>query len=183
MSAVRPEPMPVAGTSAAHPVQALGGLDIMLRIMDGRLPPPAFAELLGFRPVEFTAGRAVFLAASDTRMYNPMGFVHGGYISTLLDTCMACAVHTRLKAGSTYTTLELSVKFVRSISMKTGEIRAEGETLHVGRQTASAQGHLTDPRASCLPTPRQRVWCSPHHGAKTAVPNFVMYLSTENINA
>lgn len=91
------------------------------------------------------------------------------------------AVHSAYETedGSTYTTLELSVKFVRSISMKTGEIRAGGETLHVGRQTASVQGHLTDLRASCLPMPRQRVWCSPHHGAKAAVPNFVMSIHGE----
>ena len=71
---------------------------------------------LGISPRGVHRRASSILSCTRTRMYNPMGFVHGGYISTLLDTCMACAVHTRLKAGNTYTTLELSLKFVRSIT-------------------------------------------------------------------
>jgi hypothetical protein len=38
-----------------------------------------------------------------------MGSVHGGYAATLLDTVMGCAVHSWLKAGQGYTTLELKI--------------------------------------------------------------------------
>ena len=46
---------------------------------------------------------------------NPLGVVHGGILSTLLDSAMGCAVHTTLAAGETYTTLGLDVKFVRPV--------------------------------------------------------------------
>ncbi|OQX08440.1 MAG: hypothetical protein BWK76_23615 [Desulfobulbaceae bacterium A2] len=128
----------------------LNGLEFLQRIADGRLPPPSFAVLLDIRPVEADKGRAVFAAVPDTRFYNPLGTVHGGFAATMLDTCMGCAVHTRLKAGQSYTTLDLVVHYVRRISAASGELRAEGTVLHLGRTTASASGRLIDARGRLL---------------------------------
>ncbi|HKD25205.1 MAG TPA: PaaI family thioesterase [Xanthobacteraceae bacterium] len=128
----------------------MSGLDVLQRIADGRLPAPPIAVLLGFRPVEIENGRAVFAATPDARLYNPIGSVHGGYAATLLDTCMACAVHSTLKAGQGYTTVELKVNFVRPLSADTGEVRAEGKIIHLGRQIATAEGRLTDARGRLL---------------------------------
>ena len=63
---------------------------------------------------------------------------------------MACAVHSRLKAGLAYTTLELKVSFVRPLSVTTGPVRAEGKVIHVGRQVATAEGRLVDARERLL---------------------------------
>ena len=63
---------------------------------------------------------------------------------------MACAVHSMLKAGQGYTTVELKVNFVRPLSADTGEVRAEGKVIHLGRQIASAEGRLTDARDRLL---------------------------------
>jgi uncharacterized protein (TIGR00369 family) len=41
------------------------------------------------------------------RHYNPIGWVHGGYAATLLDSAMGLAVHSMLPVGTGYTTLEL----------------------------------------------------------------------------
>lgn len=40
---------------------------------------------------------------------NPLGSIHGGYACTLLDSVMACAVHSALEVGYGYTTIELKV--------------------------------------------------------------------------
>src|SRR5471032_3344432 len=80
----------------------------------------------------------------DTRHYNPLGSVHGGYAATLLDSCMGCAIHTRLKKGLGYTTLDLRVSYVRALTDKIGPIRAEGKVIHVGRSTALAEGRIYD---------------------------------------
>jgi uncharacterized protein (TIGR00369 family) len=53
-------------------------------------------------------------------------------------------VHTLLPAGKGYTTLELKVNMVRAITLKTGPIRAIGKIVHMGRQTATAEGRIED---------------------------------------
>jgi uncharacterized protein (TIGR00369 family) len=120
------------------------GIDFLRAIRDGRLPRPPIAALLGFNLVEVEPGRAVFEVLPGERHYNPIGVVHGGLAMTLLDSCMGCAVHTQMAAGSTYTTLEAKTNLVRAITGETGRLRAIGKTLHVGKRMATAEGRLED---------------------------------------
>jgi uncharacterized protein (TIGR00369 family) len=133
-----------SGVVSAETFASIDGLEFLQRIRDGQFPPPPIAALLGLRIVEAETGRTVFTARPDSRLYNPMGAVHGGYMATLLDSCMGCAVHSKLKAGQGYTTVELKVSYVRPLTEETGEVRAEGKIIHAGRQIATAEGRLTD---------------------------------------
>jgi uncharacterized protein (TIGR00369 family) len=74
--------------------------------------------------------------------YNPYGMVHGGVAATLLDTVMGCAVHSLLPAGVGYTTLDISVRYQRAVTVDTGAVLATGTVLHSGRRTATAEGRL-----------------------------------------
>jgi len=120
----------------------LSGLQLMRGIMSGELPPPPIAVLMGFAPVEVEEGRAVFAARPGEEHYNPIGAVHGGLAATLLDTVMGCAVHSALPAGVGYTTIELSVNYVRAITGDTGPVRAEGKLVHLGGRVATAEGRV-----------------------------------------
>ncbi|MHB8242174.1 MAG: PaaI family thioesterase [Solirubrobacteraceae bacterium] len=130
---------PAASASAAL---ELSGLEAMRAIMDGTLPPPPIAQLLGFTIVEAEHGRAVFAMEPAEWMFNPIGSVHGGIAATLLDSCMGCAVHTTLEAGVGYTTGDLQVRYIRGMSASTGRVLAEGKVVHGGRRTATAEGRL-----------------------------------------
>jgi uncharacterized protein (TIGR00369 family) len=79
-----------------------------------------------------------------------MGAVHGGWISTVLDSAMGCAVHSMLKAGQSYTTVEMKVNFVRPISEQTGIVRCEGKIVHSGGRLATSEGRLTDASGKLL---------------------------------
>jgi len=59
----------------------------------------------------------------------------------LLDSCMACAVMTKVPQGSIYTTLEYKVNLTRNIPLGT-EIIAIGQTDHAGRTTGVAHGEI-----------------------------------------
>jgi uncharacterized protein (TIGR00369 family) len=122
----------------------LAGLPFLEAIRDGRLPPPPVTRLLGFALTEVEAGRAVFECEPAEAHYNPIGSVHGGVISTLLDSALSCAVHSTLPAGTAYTTAELKVNFVRPLVTGTGRVRAEGRVIHVGGRLATAEARLTD---------------------------------------
>lgn len=125
--------------------QAVGrtGLDF-LRAWLGPVmpPPPPIVWLLGMEWIEIERGRAVLAMEPAYWMYNPIGVVHGGIAATLLDTVLACAVHTTLDVGWGYTTSDLQVRFVRSMSVDTGRVVAVGEVVHGGRRHATAEGRV-----------------------------------------
>jgi uncharacterized protein (TIGR00369 family) len=128
----------------------MSGLQLLTARAAGRLPGPPIMETLDFHLAEIEEGRAVFAGTPQAKHYNPLGTVHGGYIATLLDSCMACAVHSTLPKGQTYTTLEFKVNFVRALTAQTGEVRAEGRVISGGRRVATADGKLTDRQGRLL---------------------------------
>lgn len=128
------------------PPAALTGLEQLRAAFDPDRPEraPGIGRTLGFSVVELEEGRVVFGGHPDESVYNPIGTVHGGYAATLLDSAVGCAVHSALKAGQGYTTLELKVVYHRAMTKHTGPVRAEGKVVQVGRRAAFAEGRLTD---------------------------------------
>jgi uncharacterized protein (TIGR00369 family) len=120
------------------------GLETLRMILTGELPPPPITQTLGYAALEFDEGRAVFTMRAGEHHYNPLGTVHGGAIATLLDTCTGCAVHTTLPAGLAYTSLDLTTKFLRPVTVESGLLRCEGTVISRGRTTALAEARLTD---------------------------------------
>jgi uncharacterized protein (TIGR00369 family) len=120
------------------------GLEQLRAIFDGRADYQGIVQTLKLRPVSAEEGLVVFAGDPDSSVYNPIGSVHGGYAATLLDTVMGCAVHSRMKAGQGYTTLELKVAYHRALTDKSGPVRAEGRVVSLGRRAAFAEGRLFD---------------------------------------
>jgi uncharacterized protein (TIGR00369 family) len=143
-AAVRARRTRPAGVLA--PAETLGrpGLEVLHDMLDGRLPSAPMAETLDFLLVHVGHGEAVFQGRPGARFLNPMGGLHGGWYATLLDSAAGCAVHTTMPPGRAYTTLELKLNLVRAIGPDVPLVRAEGRTIHVGRQVAIAEGRLVD---------------------------------------
>lgn len=121
------------------------GLQIFEAMLRGELPPPPITATLGFELVDAAVGRAEFQGAPLYAHYNPLGTVHGGWIATLLDSAVACAVHTTLPVGKTYTTLELKVNYVRGLTDRVPLVRAIGEVIYTGGKVGTSQGRLVGP--------------------------------------
>jgi uncharacterized protein (TIGR00369 family) len=128
----------------------VNGLELLRAIAAGDAPGAPIAELLGFQPIEAEEGRVVFAAVPGPQHYNPIGAVHGGLAATLLDSAMACAVHSTLPEGKAYTTLELKVNFTRPITSETGRILCEGTVVHRGGRVATADGRVVAERTGKL---------------------------------
>jgi uncharacterized protein (TIGR00369 family) len=122
----------------------LPGIEFMRGIVEGKFPAPPIAKTLNFRLAEVEPGRAVFVSTPSIETYNPLATAHGGYVATLLDSAMGVAVHSKLAAGQFYTTLEFKVNFVRPVLADTGEVRAEGNVVHFGKRSATAEARLYD---------------------------------------
>ncbi|MEV7992950.1 PaaI family thioesterase [Streptomyces sp. NPDC086077] len=129
---------------SAAAVGRASGLEFLQDVLAGRLPAPPIAATLNFSLEEVEAGRAVFAMEPGEEHYNPIGSVHGGVYATLLDSAAGCAVQTVLPAGMGYTSLDLTLKFLRPITVDTGKVRAVGTVLSQGRRTALAQAELFD---------------------------------------
>ncbi|MEU3826989.1 hotdog fold thioesterase [Streptomyces sp. SID486] len=126
------------------------GLEFLQEIAAGRLPAPPASATLGFTFEEVAHGRAVFRLVPGEEHYNPIGSVHGGIYATLLDSAAGCAVQSTLPAGMGYTSLDLTVKFLRPITADTGPVLAVGGVLSSGRRTALAEADLYDERDRLL---------------------------------
>jgi uncharacterized protein (TIGR00369 family) len=122
----------------------LSGAEFFTAIAEGTIPPPPVMRALDMDGVSFGEGRAAFRLTPQEFHYNPLGTVHGGVFATLLDSACGCAVHTMLPEGVFYTSLDLSVKFLRPVTVETGPITAEGSVVHLGRRTALAEARITD---------------------------------------
>jgi uncharacterized protein (TIGR00369 family) len=129
----------------AEQVAKLSGMDLFATLGRRDLPPPPIMETLGIDRVEATGeGRiSVFMRPQEFH-YNPIGSVHGGVISMLLDTAAACAVHTTLPVGLGYTSLDLNARFLRPVTEASGMLRCDGRVISKGRQTALGEAHLYD---------------------------------------
>ncbi|MET8679646.1 PaaI family thioesterase [Streptomyces sp. NPDC004647] len=101
-------------------------------------------SLLGIAADVLEEGHVIMSLEPRPEFANPLGTVHGGIFSTLLDSAMGCAVHTTLPAGAGYTTLGLTVNLVRAVPVDAERLIAEGTTVHVGGRTATAEGQVKD---------------------------------------
>ncbi|WP_134765025.1 PaaI family thioesterase [Nocardioides sp. 1609] len=132
-------------TQGVPDLATMDGYQQLQAIFDSELPPPPISETVGMSGFELERGAvAVHLDVDPARHYNPIGTVHGGVLSTLLDTAAGCSVHSTLAVGEAYTSLDLTVKFLRPVTGASGRLRCTGRVIQRGRRTALAEAQLFD---------------------------------------
>lgn len=139
-----PQPLP------RERLAGLAGHEVLAMMLAGELPVPPFAPTTRIDLVEVAPGRIVFTGTPDRAFLNPMGTVHGGWIATILDSAMGCAVHSSLKPGQLYTTTSMTVNYVRPLLAESGEVRCEATTTHHGARLATSEGKLFDQKGRLI---------------------------------
>lgn len=132
------------GIASADEIAGLSGREVLEAMIAGRLPAPPMARTLGFRLVEVGDGSAVFEGEPSADLLNPLGIVHGGWALTLIDSAAGCAAHSRLTAGTSYTTVETKVNMTKAITPDVGRIRAEGRVIAQGRRIITTEARMVD---------------------------------------
>jgi uncharacterized protein (TIGR00369 family) len=125
-------------------ITTLRGVEALERMLAGELPYPPIAHLIGMRLVEVARGRVVWEAVPGEQHYNPIGTVHAGFATTLLDSAMGTAFVSEADAGTRWTTLELKANFTRAITAETGPVRCTGTLVHRGRTVVTTEARLED---------------------------------------
>ncbi|HEY7527863.1 MAG TPA: PaaI family thioesterase [Candidatus Deferrimicrobiaceae bacterium] len=98
---------------------------------------PPIAVLIGFRPVSYGNGEAVFEMKADRRHHNPMGTVHGGILCDLADAAMGFAFASTLGPGESFTTLELKINFLRPVF--DDKLSARAKVAHRGKSVGMVE--------------------------------------------
>jgi len=122
----------------------LSGLEFLRKVGSGELPHAPAGATTNILPVAVGEGWAEFEMQPEEWHYNPIGSVHGGMLAGLLDSALGCAVHTKLPAGTRYTSLDLNIKFTRAANLDSGRLRCRAEVVTSGRRTATAEGRIID---------------------------------------
>jgi uncharacterized protein (TIGR00369 family) len=136
--------------ATASIVGTRSGLEMLQAMSAGELPPPPIMQLLDMERFTAEEGKVTVTLRPQEFHYNPLGTVHGGVLATLLDTGCGCSVHSTLPAGVGYTSLDLTTKFLRPVTVQSGLLRCEGSVISRGRRTALAQAQLFDERGALV---------------------------------
>lgn len=128
-------------TEIAEKTKTMSGFDFLSQMKSFDSP---IESTLEFKLTEVEKGQVTFEFMPREFHYNPIGTVHGGVISTVLDSAFGCAVHTLLEAGEGYTSLEIKLNFLRPITVASGKMTAVGKVINMGRRTALAEASLQD---------------------------------------
>lgn len=137
---------------SAEAARGMSGLDFMHALVDGTLPPPPILALMNLEAATAETGEVTFYCTPDESHYNPIGTVHGGFVCTVLDSVLGCAVQTTLPAGTGYTSLEIKVNYLRPLSTSSGRLTAIGRVTKPGRRAAFAEGEVRDAEGRLVAT-------------------------------
>ncbi len=110
---------------SARDATSISGLNYLKSIKNGTIEPPPVAMLVGYKISDVNHGYAAFELKPEEFHYNPFSTVHGGLISTLLDTTMTASVLSTLKKGISCSTIEFKVNFIRPVTSNIEILRCE----------------------------------------------------------
>jgi uncharacterized protein (TIGR00369 family) len=117
------------------------GLDeIRAMIAAGKRPP--MMELLDIDLAEVDHGHVVFTATPGALHYNPLGIVHGGFAATMLDSACGLAASSATDTPMNCVTLEIKISYHAALTARTGEVRAIGRLLSIGKRVAYTEAKL-----------------------------------------
>jgi uncharacterized protein (TIGR00369 family) len=132
---------PLIGASAGL---KMSGIDYLKAMQQRALPLPPIFEMIDVNEIDIESGKVTFYFTPAEFHYNPIGTVHGGVITVLLDSAMGCTLHTLLPEGVVYTTIELKVNFLRPVTTKTGRMSCVGKVLNHGSKIGLVEAQLMD---------------------------------------
>src|SRR5580658_635646 len=90
-------------------------LEQLRALIRGDVEPPPIAKLVGFEFLSIDLGRAVFALNAGPQHANPMGTLHGGILCDVADAAIGMAMASTLEDDESFTSLDLTVKFLKPI--------------------------------------------------------------------
>jgi uncharacterized protein (TIGR00369 family) len=146
-----------SGHGAAYPhamdvFRRMDGLDALQLMQRGETPQTNLSRWMDFTLESVARGEVTFAMIPREELYNLIGSVHGGIITTLMDTALGSAVQSLLPAGQVATTMDLQTRFHRPVTVAVGKVFAVAHVVHAGRRTATSEAKLVDAQGTVYAT-------------------------------
>jgi uncharacterized protein (TIGR00369 family) len=142
----KPQPAhePKAYPHAMDIFRRMDGLEALELMQRGEAPQTNLSRWMNFTLEKVERGHVTFGMVPSEELYNLIGSVHGGIITTLMDTALGSAVQSLLPAGTMATTMDLHTRFHRPLTTAVPQVFAEAHVVHRGRRTATSEAKLVD---------------------------------------
>ncbi len=101
-----------------------------------------YFKLLSMDIVDLAWGRADLAIELGPQHLQPYGTVHGGVISSLIDSAGFWAVYSMLPEGTEAATVEMKLNYLAPA--KKGRLTCQGRTLKLGRSLGLAEAQVID---------------------------------------
>jgi uncharacterized protein (TIGR00369 family) len=128
------------------------GLRFVRSLIDSRQPLSPMAELFRTAVTDASAGAVTLASRPDANANSRRGSIHGGVVCTLLDTAMVLAAVTCLERVGDFSTVDLSVHFMRSAPAGDRVFTTYAEVLRPGSRITFVQGRCEDDAGRVLAT-------------------------------
>jgi uncharacterized protein (TIGR00369 family) len=89
--------------------------------------------LLGYEVVEMKDGVSRLVWEPGEQLVNPIGYVHGGFVATVIDDACGSAIMSMLDRVQPFPTINMHIDFVRSIKVG-ARYYVSGKVLRMGRR-------------------------------------------------
>ncbi|WP_157976594.1 PaaI family thioesterase [Parahaliea mediterranea] len=103
---------------------------------------PGVACDLAYEVERIAKGNVCYRYTPRAAHVDHQGTVHRGILASLLDTAIGSAITTTLSPGSSYTMMDLSIKFIDSLLPDDQAVLVGARIEHSGRRTCMAEGWL-----------------------------------------
>jgi uncharacterized protein (TIGR00369 family) len=123
----------------------MDGVTFVRRMRDEGYEYPPIGSFVGFALTNVEKGVLEAVGTPTAAHYNPLGVVHGGFSSTLLDLALGLVAVTTLPSMDNHvTTADLTLRYLRPIFASTGQMTVVASVLHTGKKTIVAEASLHD---------------------------------------
>ena len=116
--------------------------DLIQEWLDGTIPMPPIARLLGIRLTGFDNGMITMEMNIDDRFHNPMNTLHGGVYCDIADASMGFTFYATLEDDEAFTTQELHISYLQP--MTSGKLIAISKVVHRGARIGYVECDLTN---------------------------------------
>lgn len=115
--------------------------DVLRRIHEAFARVP-YAHLLGIEVGDIERGAATLYLHVRDELKQNHGVVHGGATASLIDTASAFAILSVLEPDETTTTIDLTIHYLRPLTM--GRVTAKAVVRRAGRRVVTVSVDVTD---------------------------------------
>jgi uncharacterized protein (TIGR00369 family) len=123
----------------------MDGISFVRKIRDEGVEYPPIGAFVGFTLTKVEKGYLEAVGTPTAAHYNPLGVVHGGFSSTVMDLALGLVSVTTMPSMENHvTTADLTLRYLRPIFASTGQMTVAASVLHAGKRTIVAEASLRD---------------------------------------